>query len=319
MADAPMEGVYLCEALDLHALFNETALRYPEFRLRHPDHIDDPARIDFAFAFQPKPDAFARYPNLKLVHSIAAGIYGILACPSLPPDVTVARVRDPDQVAIMAGFAVWHIVWHHRDMRRYLQNETAAKWNRFSFNTMRAPRTVRVGILGAGAMGMAIAKGVATLGFPVTVAARHPREGQEPGIEIVSGAEAARQVASRADILVNVLPLTDETRGLLDIEFLAAMPEGAALVHLGRGEHLDEAALVTALDRGHLSAASLDVFESEPLRPDHPFWSDPRILVTPHEAAVIGANSAIDSLRAALHDIRAGLHPRNAIDRTRGY
>lgn len=319
MTENRMEGVYLCTALDLPALFGAAAGRHADIRLRLPDEIDDPASIDFALAWQPADDAFAPYPNLRLVQSIAAGTDGILACPGLPPGIPVSRVRDDDQVAVMAGFAVWHVVWHHRSMRRYLQSEAAGKWQRFSFRTLRAPRTVTVGVLGFGAMGAAIAKGVAALGFPVVVAARRERDAPAPGIEIVTGADAARQVAARADILINVLPLTDETRGLLNADFLGAMPEGAALIHLGRGEHLDEAALLAALDAGHLSGASLDVFTAEPLPESHPFWSDPRILVTPHEAAVTAAGGTIGSLRDAIDDIRRGQRPRTAIDRTRGY
>lgn len=321
MTESPqsfVEGVYLCDTLDLDALFSETMRTVEGLRLYRPEDVPDPARITMALAYRPSTGSFARFPHLRLVQSIAAGVDGILADPSLPKDVPVARIRDTEQAAIMAGFAVWHVVWHHRTMRHYIECAREARWDRISFDGVRAPSKTIVGILGFGTMGQTVAKAVQTLGFDVKVAATRPHP-TPPGVELVAGPDAALAVAAQSHILINLLPLTDATRGFMDAAFLASMPKGAALVHLGRGEHLDEAALLAALDTGHLSGASVDVFAMEPLPEDHPFWRHPKVMVTPHEASVLPASAVATALCHSLADINAGRPPRTAVDKTKGY
>lgn len=314
----PVEGVFLCDALDLPALFTPAFAHLGGLRMYRPDEVPDPARIRLAVAYRPVRGTFARFPRLELVQSIAAGVDGILGDPSLPPHVAVARVRDPEQGAIMAGFAAWHIVWHHRAMGHYLRAAAEARWDRISFAGLRAPSATRVGVLGYGTMGRAVAEAASQLGFATTVATRGPHAAR-PGITVVSGPEASRRVAAQSDIVVNLLPLTTETRGLIDAGFIAAMPRGAALIQLARGEQLDQDALIGALDRGHLSGASMDVFRTEPLPPGDPLWRHPKVVVTPHEASVLPASAVADALEASLADLRAGRPPRHAIDRRKGY
>lgn len=318
MPDTVTEGVYLCDMLDLEQLFAPTLSQLPGVRFYRPEDVPDPARIGLALAWRPRHGTFARYPALRLVQSIASGVDGILADASLPADVPVARVRNPEQAAIMAGFAAWHVVWHHRDMGQYLVNAAHARWERHSFARLVPPSQVVVGVLGHGLMGRAVAGAVAKLGFDTRAACTRPGDA-EPSVTLVHGADAIHRVAASAQILINVLPLTAQTDGFIDAAFLAAMPKGAVLVHLGRGEHLCEEALLAALDSGQIRAASLDVFRAEPLPPDHPFWRHPNILVTPHEASVLPANAVAKALSMALGDLSEGRVPRTAVNRIKGY
>lgn len=314
----PIAGVYLCEALDLEALFAPSLARLPGVRMYRPDAVPDGADIRLAVAYRPARAAFRPFPGLQLIQSIAAGVDGILGNPSLPAGVPVARVRDPGQAAIMAGFAAWHVVWHHRTMGHYLRAARDGRWDRISFANLKAPGDTVVGVLGFGNMGRAVAQGVAGLGFDVRAATLTPREAGGT-IGLITGPDAPRRLARDCDIVINLLPLTPQTRGLIDADFLAAMAPGAALIQLGRGEQLDEAALLDALDRGHLSGASLDVFATEPLPAGHPFWTHPKVVVTPHEASVLPASAVVQALCASLDDLRAGRVPRTAVDPSKGY
>lgn len=314
----PIEGVYLCDHLDLQRLFAPTLDRLPGIRIYAPGDVPDPARIRFALAWRPGPRAFDPFTGLSLVQSIASGVDGILSSASLPDQAQVARVRDPGQAHVMAGFAVWHLIWHHRGMGNYVQNAAKGDWKRTSFGVLVPPCDLTVGILGYGLMGRTIAEAVAKLGFNVLAASNTDHAGTE-AVQVVSGADACQIVAGKADFLINVLPLTDATRGLIDAGFLAQMKRGAVLIHLGRGEHVIEDDLLAALEQGHIGGASLDVFSTEPLPQDHPFWRHPKVLVTPHEASVLPASALVTSLQQSLHETQAGLPLSTGVDRSKGY
>lgn len=270
--------------IDLARLYRPVFAEHaPEIDLRPPEEIEDRAAVRFVFTFRPPDDAFEGLTGLRAIFSAGAGTDAIMACPSRPGDVPVYRVEDPDQALQMAGYAAFHVHWHHRHMARYIAQQARGAWSRVVDGL--SPTHKRVGVLGFGHMGRAIARGLVGLGYPVAGYARRPPEPPEPGVEAFHG-DRLDAFLARTDILINVLPLTAQTQGLIDAAFLARLPKGAALVHMGRGGQVDEAALVEALDSGHLSGASLDVFEIEPLPPDSPLWHHPGILVTPHVASI---------------------------------
>lgn len=313
-----IEGVYLSASLDLQALFGTEANTRKDIRLYRPDDVPDPERIRFALVWNPAHDALDAYPNLDLVQVIAAGVDGVLSNPNLPEKVVVARVHDEEQAAIMAGFAAWHVVWHHRQMGNYIAAQQTSTWDRQTIKSLRAPSTVTVGILGYGLMGQAIAQTVSTMGFPVMVASRSEGQGAA-GITRVSGPDAVQTVAAHSNILINILPLTEATTDILNADLFAVMPQGAALIQLGRGNHLVEKDLLEALASGQLSAASLDVFRQEPLPADHPFWSHPNVFVTPHEASITSPAAVIDALVHSVTQMQAGQRPSTAVDKATGY
>lgn len=313
----PIDVVALSRVFDLPRLFDVDGVAV---RLLRPEEVIDPKSIEAAVAWLPEDRAFDAYPNLRMVSSIAAGVDSILACPSLRPQIAVTRIRDSRQADLMAGFAAWQVVWHHRRMGDYLANQSRRLWER-SYRPA-APETVVVGVLGYGLMGRRCAEAIAAMGFRVIVArnsALAPGEAVPSGIEIVSGSDAVHTVAAQADILINVLPLTDATRDLLNRDFFERMPEGAAIIQMGRGEHLIEADLVAALDQGHLSGASIDVFRQEPPPQEHPFWLHPRIVVTPHKASDTTPAEVLRQIAENFVALREGRVPPGIVDRTAGY
>lgn len=313
----PIVGVYLSGTLDLAAYFDPVFAEHaPDIVMLRPETVSDPATVQVAMAWQPSPDAFSRYPNLRLVSSIAAGVDSILSCPSLPPGVPVMRIRDEDQARTMAGFAAWHVLWHHRRFSTYLQQQRFGIWQKLP---CAAPREVRVGILGFGQMGRAVAEALVVLGYCVAAFCRREPAQPIPGVALHSGAEGLGAIATQSDILINLLPLTPETRGLLDARLFARMPRGAALIQLGRGEQLVEEDLLAALAEGRLSGASLDVFAAEPLPASHPFWTHPNVVVTPHAASESSAETVVRFFAEEVRRCLAGGSPAAAVDRTNGY
>ena len=310
-------GVALCRRLDVHALYAAAiAERAPELRLTRPGGAD-PAEIAFALCFEPPDDAFAPYPNLRLISSIAAGVDAILACPSRPPGVPVIRMRDHGQARRMAGFALWHVVHWHRRMDRVLANQPAEIWDRAASDAT-PPEAVGVGILGFGLLGRALARALAPLGYAVRTQSRRRPE-PEPGVAHFHGEAGLAPFLAGADILVNLLPNTPATRNILSAPLFETLPRGARVINLGRGAQLDEADLLSALASGRLSGASLDVFAEEPLRPGHPFWAHPQVVVTPHVAADVTRGLVPDTLRAALAAIARGARTGTLVDPASGY
>ncbi len=314
----PTEGVYLSSVADLERQYGDSFAAVSRIlRLRSPAQIRDPSCIRFALAWEPADAAFAAYPNLKMVCSIGAGVDGILKCSSLPSDVFVTRVRDAVQAYTMAGFVVWHVVWHHRRMGEYLASRSEHKWRWVE----SVPVTeCTVGVLGLGTMGRAIALALRGLGYRVIVARRTACDDYtESGMTIVGGPNSVEVVASRADLLVNVLPLTAETQSILNAKLFAAMSQGSVLIQVGRGAHLVHDDFMAALDNGILSAASLDVFVDEPLPPWHPYWHDARLLITPHIACESDIGAVVSQVAGCVEDIAQSRPPRYAISREKGY
>lgn len=294
------------------AAFEQTA---PHIHLALPEDVADSEAVTFALAWNPGDDDFRAYPNLRLVSSIAAGVNGILASASLPRDVPLMRIAGESQARMMAGFVTWHVLWHHRRFGDYLAHQRQAHWERFP---KREARDIRVGLLGAGKMGSATARALTALDYDVAI---HSRSGRNlpVGVAGFTGREGLAELASRSEILINLLPLTPETRGILNGELFSRLPPGAVLIHVGRGEHLVEADLLAALDSGQLSAASLDVFAVEPLPRDHPFWRHERIVVTPHDASDSTPTQVAREVAEALKRLDQGQSPSSLVDRQAGY
>ncbi|MCT4370469.1 glyoxylate/hydroxypyruvate reductase A [Yangia mangrovi] len=272
----------------------------PELTVLRPEDVADKSEVTFAFTFRPPDDLFEGMSNLKAIFSAGAGTDAIMACPSRPAHVPVFRVEDADQALQMAAFATFHVVWHHRDIGRYVAQQAHAEWSRAASGFSAEHR--RVGVLGFGHMGRAIAKALVGLGYPVAGYARRAPEPAEPGVEHFHG-DGLEAFLARTDILVNVLPLTGATQGMIDAALLSKLPQGAALVQIGRGGQVVEEDLLALLDAGHLSGASMDVFETEPLPREHPLWTHPRVLITPHVASIPEPRFVVQSIRERLSSL----------------
>lgn len=311
-----MRCVLLSRTLDLRKHLADQIERL-EGRIDFVDHTDIEAATDvqMAVAWLPPADAFERYPNLRAVCSIAAGVDSILTCPSLRNGIEVVRVVEPAQAQMMSGFVIWHAIYHQRRFALYLGNQRKGIWDRL---TQRTAQQVPVGILGYGAMGAQVAADLAMLGFPVKVWSRTAKP-TSAGVAGFSGEHGLASMVQDTEILVNLLPLTAETRGILNASLFNRMRRGGYLIQVGRGPHMVEDDFIRALDSGQLSGAALDVFDAEPLPPTHPFWTDPRIVMTPHDACDVTLPAVGDTILATADALQAGGRPPDAVDRSRGY
>lgn len=308
-------GIGTCTYVDVMLHFGEAFAEFaPELTILREEEVEDPSKVDFAITFKPADDVFARYPNLKAVFSLGAGVDAILKCSSLPDDLPVFRAEDPAQAAQMAGFAAFHVVWHHRNMGKYRANQALSTWDRGRHS--RSPGIVRVGIMGMGNMGRAVAKGLVTLGYDVATLTRSQPDPVEPGVDHFTDGDRDAFLKD-CKILINILPLTPATRNFMDADLFAKLPEGAALIHLGRGEQMVEEDLIAALDSGHMSGASLDVFQTEPLPEDHPLWTHPKVFVTPHTACAPEIQTVVKTVQDGLAEVARGNLPPDR--KTRGY
>src|SRR5271155_828827 len=249
--------------------------------------IGDPAEIEYALVWRPAPGLLASLPNLKLILSLGAGIDHILGDPLLPRAVPIVRLVDPYLIAAMSEYVVLQVLRLHRHDLDYRAQQQAGIWRELP---QKNAGEKTVGILGFGEIGQDAGRKLKGLGFPVSGWGR--RERTVPGFATFAGMDGLLQLLVQTEILVCLLPLTPETRGILSARTFAALPRGAGLVNAGRGGHLVEEDLIPALASGQLSAAALDVFGEEPLPPGHPFWPHPRILVTPHIAGTTNPQTA---------------------------
>ena len=272
------------------------------------------AEIEVAVVANPPPGGLQGLPRLRLIQSLWAGVDKLLADPTLPADVPLARMVDPAMNAAMAETALWATLTLHRGFHHYAQAQREGRW---APHAQRRADEIGVAVLGLGQMGLATASRLQALGYAVTGWSRHPAV--DAPVPAVSGPVALSALLARSQIVINLLPLTDATRGLLDAAFFAAMPRGAALVNLARGAHVVDADLLAALDSGQLGHALLDVFHTEPLPATHRYWSHPAVTVLPHAAALTDARSAAAVVARNVRALRAGEPLHHRVDRQRGY
>ncbi len=275
----------------------------------------DPKDIDYAVSFRPPPGLLRTLPKLKAVFSLGAGVDGFLLDPDFPKDKPLIRFVDETLSREMAQFAVLHVLMQHRTVDFFAQAQAAGQWRQRMLP--RRTEDARVGILGLGEIGTVCAERLRDLGFPVSGWSRSRKE--VAGVTSFAGADTLEAFLAQSDFLVCVLPLTADTRHILNAKTLAMLPKGAYVINIARGGHVNEPDLIAALDSGHLSGATLDVFETEPLPQTSPIWKHPRIVATPHIAAITSPTAATSSILNGIAAIERGETPKNVVDMGRGY
>jgi glyoxylate/hydroxypyruvate reductase A len=287
----------------------------PTLDIRLFPEAGDPADIEAAVCWTQHDMAeLRRYPNLKLLVSMGAGVDHLLRQPGPPPGVPVARLKDERLTQGMTEWVLLNVLRFHRQDLEYRAQQAARVWDE-----LPAPETAqrRIGILGLGELGGASARALLGLGFPVMGWTRSPREVE--GVRCFHGEAGLREMLGQTDILVCLLPLTPQTRGIIRAETLALLPRGAFVINAARGGHLVAEDLLAALDSGHIAAAALDVFEPEPLPADHPFWGHPKVLVWPHAASITIPSSAAPQVVENILRAREGRPLINLVDFSAGY
>jgi glyoxylate/hydroxypyruvate reductase len=283
-----------------------------------PGGTIDPAEVHYAAVWKPAPGELAAFPNLKVIFNLGAGVDALMADKSLP-NVPLVRVAVDDLTARMTEYVVLHVLMHHRQELYLRESQREKHW---------APKyqwvagAISVGIMGLGTLGADAAEVLHRIGFRVTGWSRS--EKRIDGIACFHGADGLDAFLRRTDILVCLLPLTPDTRHILNRDVFAKLnrnsPMGAPVViNAGRGGLQNEADIIACLDDGTLGGASLDVFEQEPQPQDSPFWTHPKVVLTPHNAADTDADSISRYVAQQIDRFEAGAALENLVDRSRGY
>jgi glyoxylate/hydroxypyruvate reductase A len=284
-----------------------------------PGGVGGIADIEYTAAWLPPPGVVKSLPNLKVIFSLGAGVDAILKDSTLPKHVPIVRVNEPDLTARMTEYVVLHVLLHHRQQRRIDDNQKRKVWDSFPTH---AASDLAVGIMGLGVMGSESAERLRDLGFKVAGWSRTRK--RIDGVHCYAGAAEFDSFLRRTDILVSLLPATQETDGIINRETIGKLsrkgPFGAPIViNAGRGRQQVEADILACLEAGELYAATLDVFQTEPLPAASPLWSHPKVTVTPHCAADSDPEVICAYVARQIERHKAGLPLENVVDRTRGY
>jgi len=289
------------------------ARRAPDIDFRIWPSIGDPLHVRYLVAWEPPLDLLQRFPRLEVLFSSGAGV-DQFDFASIPVSLPVVRMVEPGIVQGMVEYVTHAVLDLHRDMPTYRRQQQQGIWNPIP---VRQASTCRVGVLGLGSLGRAALSQLTALRFDCAGWSRSKHD--IDGVQCFAGRSELGAFLGRTDILVCLLPLTDETRGILDQALFEQLPNGASLVHVGRGAHMVPEDLLAALDSGRLQDAVLDVTVPEPLPPQHSLWRHPRIRVTPHIASMTQPEGAAEMVLDNLERHTRGTPMLGLVDRRHGY
>ena len=281
-----------------------------------PDDVgpDDFESFDYALVWKPPAGVLKRFTNLKAILSLGAGVDGVLVDPELPTDIPVCRLVDRCLTQGMTEYILYYVIHYHRRMAEYAALHAARDWQNLP---QEDARRRRIGIMGLGELGADAAEKLVALDYDVACWSRSAKT--MDGVASFHGENGLSAFLARTQILICLLPLTEQTRGILNAETLAKLPEGAVVINCARGGHVVDDDLLAALDSGHIAGATLDVFNEEPLPAEHPYWTHPKVIVTPHVASLTVPHSAAEYIADNIRRIERGETPLNVVDLGSGY
>ncbi len=268
---------------------------------------------DHAVVWAPPQRLLDEQPQLQCLFNIGAGVDALLGL-ALPPRTRIVRLDDAGMSVQMAEYVCHALIRHFREFEAY---EADAREGRWSFRKPRSRADFPVGILGLGVLGQRVARAVAMFEFPVNGFSRTAKA--IDGVRAFTGDAQWHDFLAASRVLINLLPLTESTRGILNRDTLGRLKPGGYLIHIARGAHLVEGDLTPLIDSGHLAGATLDVFHTEPLPPDHPFWRHPKITVTPHASARTLRGESIAQIAGKIRALARGEPVAGVVDARRGY
>ena len=287
---------------------------YPEVDVYLPGQ-EGAENASLAACWFPEESLLQDYPQLKCIHSLAAGV-DHLGAKIIASGLPVCRIVDENQQRGMFEFVLWGVLNMQRDFDRAVANQKTQTWKRYP---QKAAEDIRIGVMGLGSFGEYVAKQLADFGYQVFGWSRSPK--QIDGVTCLSGDKPFGQssdVLGELDVIVNLLPLNSATQGILNTSLFAALPKGAYVINCGRGGHVDDADLIAAVKNQHLRGALLDVFNEEPL-PASPFWTTEGIIVTPHMASAASTNAIVKQIVTNAQRLAQGEALINGIDASKGY
>lgn len=284
----------------------------PTLDLRVWPNVGNPKEIDFALAWHYPPGELKKYPNLKCISSLGAGVDHILEDSDRPKNVPIVRVMDKLLVRDMTQYIVYAVLYFTRKFDVYTQQQQQKKWLQLKPNN-----ELTTGIMGLGQLGTDAAKKLKHLGFKVIGWSRSPKK--IAGIKCFHGEQQLNQFLSRAHILVNLLPLTADTQNILNAQIFNQLPPQAYVINVGRGKHLVEEDLLTAIETGHIAGAFLDVFQTEPLPENNSIWEHSKIKITPHIASITTPHYVAKQIVENYHRMLQGKPLLHRIDIRKGY
>jgi len=290
------------------------AAAMPELAFRVWPDVGDPNDIEAALVWKPPAGELRKFPQLKLIVNLGAGVDSIVKDTTLPSGVPITRLADPEMGRMMSQFILAAVLRHHREFVSFARAQRERRWH-YIHPHETAERTV--GLMGLGQLGATAAAELARQGFQVRGWSR--TEKQVPGVRCFHGQDGLAPFLNGCEILIVLLPLTAQTEGLVNASVFQQLPRGAKFISVGRGRVIDEVALVAALQSGQIAEATLDVFQVEPLPEDSPLWQMEQVLITPHLASVAIPRTAAAQVAENIQRVRAGLAPLNVVDPQRGY
>ncbi|MBL4910389.1 MAG: glyoxylate/hydroxypyruvate reductase A [Alteromonadaceae bacterium] len=297
---------------DLTQLSSGLKKRLPHVDIQCWPYITAPEKVTFVVAWQPPSNIWQKFPNLKVISSLGAGCDGLLSDITLPENIIITRIVDTGLAEQMAEYVLTAILLLKRRFNDYFKQQQTEQWQ-----TLKKIKGKKVAILGIGEIGHKVAIILIACGYEVSGWSRSKK--QHAMYETFYGKDQLAQTVKNADFVVSTLPLTIETKYLLDEVFFKSLKKSAWLINVGRGEVLKEDDLLTALANNNLQGAILDVFSAEPLASEHPFWQHDNIIITPHISAITDQITVIEQLAENYQLLKNNKPLKNRVDRQKGY